>query len=444
MQIVALKNLDCENIVQLKSVLRSSQNIWIVMECLGGGSLLDCLMSYGRFDEEQSRMYIHQIVTGIEFCHAHSIFHRDLKPDNILLSTDLLTVKVADFGLATLVEKDSEEWRNSRCGSIQYAAPELFSPQNQSYLPGPIDIWGIGLLLYIMVAGFPPFQDGVNANLIQKITSAVVKFPPWFSPSLKDLIRKILKIDPAQRLTIQQIKEHEWYTEAALAARPLQSSSRRLNSTFRNASKRKLTSTNQNVLSNESSRPESSDSDLHRSGITVISDPEVDLDESDLIPTVNAFSLINMTGAFDLTRIFDGPRKKPFTLMHSTKFVWNQTSISSAFQKILDIVSSKTISVKKNDRAARLIITAYRNVGTLRFYIQLYILLPDTCLVEFVHLDGPEEAFYQYYKSLYKEIQPLTKTGTVAQQPGTQAPTWLKSIPDLEFDSGALLEEYTM
>jgi serine/threonine protein kinase len=441
-----MKGLKCENVVSLRGVLRSPQNIWIVMECLAGGSLLDMLIISGRLDEKQARHYFRQIINGVQFCHEKNIYHRDLKPDNILLTADMLTAKVADFGLATLVEEGPTGRRKSMCGSAQYAAPEIFSGDLMPYLPGPSDIWGCGILLYIMVAGFPPFQDTVHVQLMEKICAARVRFPSWFSSELRDLIKTICKANPSERPSFEQIKNHPWYTDDEASSKPIPASNHRLNSPASlrasslsrsplagsppppfsledasNATSSSSPVTKDSVLLTKSRSPPgspesgakrllsasgaSSSSKLSLSGITVLSDPEVDdYDEDDLetVPIANAFTLINMTGAFDLSRVFDGPAIKPFTLAHCTKFVWQGTSITNIFYKLVDIMSAHTLALKKNEQSGRISATGrtQQHSEPCSFHVQLYTMLPEASLVEFTFVKGSNQAFYELFASI--------------------------------------------
>lgn len=447
-----MKGLNCENVVSLRSVLRSPQHICLVLECLSGGSLIDLLMGSGRLDEKQTRSYFRQLISGVEYCHSRGVFHRDLKPDNILLSSDMLTVKVADFGLATLVSENTKDRRKSKCGSTPYAAPELFNAEIAPYLPGPADIWGCGLLLYIMAAGFPPFNAASSFDLlVEKICSANVKYPAWFSADLKDLLRKILKADPSARLTLTEIKEHPWFTETSFSVKHVSTPSLRLStprsvltnsssigdaspipfslshspekSTERSAlstsanfsSENELNKSNTSLKSMDSSTDSilrasgavsnsSSSHSLTGSGVLHLTNPGIDDDlvPPCIIPIANAFSLIYFSGAFDLTRILEGPCLKPFTLSLSTKFVWHDMTVTDAFHSLVEILSSLNLSVKKMEMSGTLTVHGWSldDPSPCSFVIQLYTLLPEAPLVEFSFLGGSEMAYLLLYKQI--------------------------------------------
>lgn len=441
---------------------------------------MDLIMGSGRMDERQTRLYFRQILAGLELCHSQGIYHRDLKPDNILLTSDLLTAKIADFGLATLVEGNATNngnRRGSRCGSTLYAAPEVFNAEVEPYLPGPADVWGCGMLLYIMAAGFPPFQDSNPSRLVEKIRAAGVKFPSWFSASLKDLLRKMLKADPIERFTLAEVKEHPWYYESAIASKPLSKSAHRLNlpnqalktliphlnlspsppsspgrsrvsrdrnqessddsntpknlstsftstmSTITSSSGQPVGSEYQEVfestirlLTQRTFQAEDSDtqasnsprtsfsSDLGTSGVHELSDPDVDsFLTPEVVPIANAFTLINISGAFDLTRLFFGPAVKPFTLAHATKFVFHGRSVTSGYHSLINIIDSLAFSVRKFEQAGRIVIKGWnkQTASSATFQVQLYTLLQNACLVEFSYLSGSEDAYYYLYRTIW-------------------------------------------
>jgi serine/threonine protein kinase len=438
-EILLMKGLKCANVVALRSVLRTPQNICIVMECLAGGSLLDLLMGSGRLSENQARSYFDQLLEAMQHCHAAGVYHRDLKPDNILLSSDMLSIKVADFGLATLLDNRGDRCK-SRCGSTQYAAPEVFSADSKPYLPGPADVWGCGLILYIMVAGFPPFSDSSPLKLIEKICAAGVKFPLWFSASLKDLLRKILKANPEDRFTLEEIRNHDWFVETKSVWKRVSSPSQRMNSPkllLNNTMARESaspipygtsSSTPQHevstsgtidvsegdlpsrstpnifVTSHDAKTSDSGSSQLGNSGIQSFASPDIDdlLLPVPIVPIANAFSLINFSGAFDLTRLFQGPTMKPFTLAHSTKFVWHGTTVTQAFHTLVEVMQLLNLSLKKLEQSGSLVASGWSAVGEASccFRVQLYTLLPEAPLVEFEFISGSELAYNSFYNDI--------------------------------------------
>jgi serine/threonine-protein kinase CHEK2 len=151
--------------------------------------------------------------------HERGIVHRDIKPENILLADTNLTIKVADFGLAKIIGEES--FTTTLCGTPSYVAPEILQPSNRRRYTRAVDIWSLGVVLYICLCGFPPFSDELYTvenpyTLAQQIMHGRYDFPSpyWDSvgdPAL-DLIEKMLTVDPEQRITVDECLEHPWLT----------------------------------------------------------------------------------------------------------------------------------------------------------------------------------------------------------------------------------------
>lgn len=147
-----------------------------------------------------------QIVSGIEYCHHYRIVHRDLKPENLLLDSDN-NIKIADFGLSN-VAHDGDFLRTS-CGSPNYAAPEVIS--GNLYAGPEVDVWSCGVILYALLCGTLPFDDESIPNLFKKIKSGMYSLPSHLSQSSRELILRMLVVDPIKRITIAEVRQHPWY-----------------------------------------------------------------------------------------------------------------------------------------------------------------------------------------------------------------------------------------
>nr|CCA17060.1 SNF1related protein kinase catalytic subunit alpha p [Albugo laibachii Nc14] len=155
---------------------------------------------------EEARHFFHQILSGVEYCHFHRIVHRDLKPENLLLDADN-NVKIADFGLSNIMQ-DGDFLRTS-CGSPNYAAPEVISG---SLYAGPeVDVWSCGVILYALLCGSLPFDDESIPNLFKKIRGGMYSLPSHLSEYARDLIPRMLVVDPMKRITIPEIRQHPWF-----------------------------------------------------------------------------------------------------------------------------------------------------------------------------------------------------------------------------------------
>ncbi|GBG31431.1 CBL-interacting protein kinase 23 [Hondaea fermentalgiana] len=211
-EISIMKLVRHPHVVQLKEVLASRTKIFIVLELVTGGELFDKIVSEGRFKEKSARFYFQQLCVGTEYCHRQGVCHRDLKPENLLLD-DQGNLKISDFGLSALYEQDAEADRQSllhtTCGTPNYVAPEVLA--DQGYDGSLADTWSIGVILYVFLAGFLPFDEPTMAALFRKIQKADFTYPSWFTPEVKDLLSKILVVDHTKRYTIRQIMEHPWW-----------------------------------------------------------------------------------------------------------------------------------------------------------------------------------------------------------------------------------------
>lgn len=211
-EISIMKLVRHPHVVQLKEVLASRTKIFIVLELVTGGELFDKIVAEGRFKEKAARFYFQQLCVGTEYCHRQGVCHRDLKPENLLLD-EQGNLKISDFGLSALYEQDADSDRQSllhtTCGTPNYVAPEVLA--DQGYDGALADTWSIGVILYVFLAGFLPFDEPTMAALFRKIQKADFSYPSWFTDEVKDLLSKILTIHPTERYTIKNIMEHSWW-----------------------------------------------------------------------------------------------------------------------------------------------------------------------------------------------------------------------------------------
>ncbi|AQK87698.1 SNF1-related protein kinase catalytic subunit alpha KIN10 [Zea mays] len=149
---------------------------------------------------------LYEIISGVEYCHRNMVAHRDLKPENLLLDSKC-NVKIADFGLSNIM-RDGHFLKTS-CGSPNYAAPEVIS--GKLYAGPEVDVWSCGVILYALLCGTLPFDDENIPNLFKKIKGGIYTLPSHLSPSARDLIPRMLVVDPMKRITIREIREHVWF-----------------------------------------------------------------------------------------------------------------------------------------------------------------------------------------------------------------------------------------
>ena len=199
------------NIVATKEVYDTPHFCYVVMECMKGGELFDRIVSREHYSELEGKEAFSQMLQAILYCHNLNIVHRDLKPENLLydLPTDDAKLKLADFGLAQVVKPD--EMMHHACGTPGYIAPEVLN--GEAYTKA-VDMWSLGVILYILICGFPPFYDEDETALFRSIKTANYEFisPYWddASPDVLDLIQKCLELDVSKRITAKEALEHPW------------------------------------------------------------------------------------------------------------------------------------------------------------------------------------------------------------------------------------------
>ena len=205
-EIKILKVLRHSNIVHLYSVNQTSNSIYLVMEYVAGKELFDYIILKKRLQEMEACKFYQQILSGIEYLSKIRIVHRDLKPENLLLDQDK-NIKIVDFGLSNMYPNN--ELLSTACGSPCYAAPEMID--GKKYIGYLVDIWSSGIVLYAMLCGYLPFEDSDNDILYSKILSGKFNIPNFVSEPAKDILRKILNVNPEKRYNIAQIKKHPWF-----------------------------------------------------------------------------------------------------------------------------------------------------------------------------------------------------------------------------------------
>ncbi|KAK8853943.1 hypothetical protein M9Y10_016491 [Tritrichomonas musculus] len=201
-----LKQLHHPFIAELFEIIEDNDAIYVVMENVERGNLLDYINSQGTLDEHKARRYFSQLMSALDYLHNKKfIVHRDLKAENILIDK-YDNIRLIDFGFSSEFSKFKPELTTA-CGSPAYAAPEMI--QGYPYTKSA-DIWSAGVVLYAMVAGVLPFDDENTQTILQKIVYTDVVYPPTMSRSLIDLLKRLLIKNPSKRLSISQISQHPW------------------------------------------------------------------------------------------------------------------------------------------------------------------------------------------------------------------------------------------
>ncbi|XP_041737810.1 calcium/calmodulin-dependent protein kinase type II subunit gamma isoform X5 [Coregonus clupeaformis] len=208
------------NIVRLHESISEEGFHYLVFDLVTGGELFEDIVAREYYSEADASQCINQILESVHHMHQHDIVHRDLKPENLLLASKLkgAAVKLADFGLAIEVQGDEQAWFGF-AGTPGYLSPEVLRKDPYGK---PVDIWACGVVLYILLVGYPPFWDEDQHKLYQQIKAGAYDFPSpeWdtVTPEAKNLINQMLTINPAKRITADQALKHPWVCQRSTVA----------------------------------------------------------------------------------------------------------------------------------------------------------------------------------------------------------------------------------
>lgn len=195
-------------IVNLVTTFQDERRLFMLMEFVNGGELFSFLRKRGRLNNDQTRFFAAEIVLALTYLHAIHIVYRDLKPENLLIDCEG-HIKMTDFGFAKVVE--DRTW--TLCGTAEYLAPEIIQSKGHGKA---VDWWAFGILLFEMLAGYPPFFDDSPFGTYQKVLAGVFEVPRHFDSKVKDLIRKFLVLDKTKRFGClkagaEDVKRHKWF-----------------------------------------------------------------------------------------------------------------------------------------------------------------------------------------------------------------------------------------
>ncbi|KAI3454018.1 hypothetical protein Pfo_010681 [Paulownia fortunei] len=353
------------NIVELKEVMATKSKIYFVMEYVRGGALFS-KVARGRLKEDAARKYFQQLISAVDFCHSRGVFHRDLKPENLLLDENG-DLKISDFGLSALYEHLSNDGLlHTQCGTPAYIAPEVL--RMKGYDGAKADIWSCGVVLYVLLAGFLPFQDENLIAMCKKIFRAEYEFPPWFSSESKRLISKLLVANPGKRISIPGIMRVAWYRKGF--KRPT-------------------------AFSMQESMFEKFDEDEKFMHETIKKSPSSPA-------LLNAFQFISsMSTGFDLSSMFEDHQRKSgstFTSRCSAKVTLGK----------IEIVGKKFgyKVARMKDFKLRLLGSTEGRKGRLSITAEVFKVAPEVTVVEFSKSSGDT---LEYIKFREEDIRPALK-----------------------------------
>lgn len=205
-EINIFKKLRHKNIIQLYEIFESKLNLFLVIEYCNKGELFDYIIKRKKLTEFTACKLFQNLIEGVEYLHSVNIAHRDLKPENLLLD-EKFNLKISDFGL-------SIQYRGlitTPCGTPSYAPPEML--RGDEYAGEKSDIWSCGIILHAMLCGYLPFSESKEDLIYDKIVKQDYKLPDFLSPSVKDLIKQMLEVNPERRICLNKIKSHYWFKQ---------------------------------------------------------------------------------------------------------------------------------------------------------------------------------------------------------------------------------------
>ncbi|KAG5116925.1 hypothetical protein JHK84_043038 [Glycine max] len=365
-EISTLKLLKHPNVVRLYKVLASKTKIYMVLEYVNGGELFDKIASKGKLKEAVGRKIFQQLIDCVSFCHNKGVFHRDLKLENVLVDAKG-NIKITDFNLSALPQHfRADGLLHTTCGSPNYVAPEILA--NKGYDGATSDIWSCGVILYVILTGYLPFDDRNLAVLYQKILKGEVQIPRWLSPGSQNIIKRMLDVNLKTRITMAMIKEDEWFKEGYSPA-----------------------------------NPEDEEESVYIDEDFSIHDVSLEADQgSPRSPTlINAFQLISMSSSLDLSGLFEqedvSERKIRFTSIHSPK---------DLVERLEDIVTEMGFRVQKKNGMLKVVqeIKTQKCLGNLSVAAEVFEISPSLYVVELSKSCGDASVYRQLCKKLSNDL----------------------------------------
>ncbi|GKV26966.1 hypothetical protein SLEP1_g36175 [Rubroshorea leprosula] len=348
------------HIVELKEVMATKARVFFVMEYVRGGELFAKVVK-GKLKEDLARKYFQQLVSAVDFCHSRGVYHRDLKPENLLVDENE-DLKVSDFGLSSLPEqRRNDGLLHTRCGTPAYVAPEVL--RKRGYDGSKADIWSCGVVLFVLLSGYLPFQHENVMKMYRKIFKAEFEFPPWISSDARRLISKLLVPDPEKRISIAEIMRNPWFQKG-----------------FKHP-----------VVFSIAEPSGEKNGELELVTSTKSSSP----------PFFNAFEIISsMSSGFDLSNLFEDKRKQGslFTSKCSASSIMERLE-SMAKKLNFNVLSAKEFKVKLQGKAEG-------RKGKLAVTAEVFEVVPEVAVVAFSKSAGDT---LEYAKFCEEDLRPALK-----------------------------------
>eukprot|EP00262_Sarcandra_glabra_P013271 TRINITY_DN3637_c0_g1_i7.p1 TRINITY_DN3637_c0_g1~~TRINITY_DN3637_c0_g1_i7.p1 ORF type:complete len:442 (-),score=101.69 TRINITY_DN3637_c0_g1_i7:16-1341(-) len=360
-EIATMKLIKHPNVVRLHEVMGSKTKIFIVLEFVTGGELFDKIVNHGRMMEGDARKYFQQLINAVDYCHSRGVYHRDLKPENLLLDASG-NLKVSDFGLSALSQQVRDDGLfHTTCGTPNYVAPEVLN--DRGYDGATADLWSCGVILFVLLAGYLPFDDSNLMILYNKISVAEFTCPSWLSFGARRLITRILDPNPMTRITIPEILEDGWFKKGykpPIFEEKYETNLDDVDAVFK-------------------------DSEEHH---------VMEKKEEEQPAAMNAFDLISMSKGLKLDNLFDVEEFK-----RETRFT-SKCPADEIISKIEAAAKPLGFDVHKKNYKMRLENLKAGRKGNLNVATEVFQVAPSLHMVEVRKAKGDTLEFHKFYKNL--------------------------------------------
>ncbi|TKY61215.1 CBL-interacting serine/threonine-protein kinase 9 [Spatholobus suberectus] len=356
-EISTMKLINHPNVIKIFEVMASKTKIYIVLEFVKGGELFDKIAANGRLKEDEARNYFQQLINAVDYCHSRGVYHRDLKPENLLLDSSSV-LKVSDFGLSTYSQKEDELLRTA-CGTPNYVAPEVLN--DRGYVGSSSDIWSCGVILFVLMAGYLPFDEPSHMALYRKIGRAEFSCPSWFPPQAKKLLKRILDPNPLTRIKIPELLEDEWFKKGYKPASFTEEEDLSVDDVAV-----AFNESNENLVTKRKEKPVS----------------------------MNAFELISRSQSFNLDSLFE---KQTGQVKRETRFT-SQCPANEIMFKIEEAAKPLGFNVHKRNYKMKLQGDKSGRKGHLSVATEVFEVAPSLHMVELRKTGGDTLEFHKFYK----------------------------------------------
>ncbi|PWA60912.1 protein kinase, ATP binding site [Artemisia annua] len=364
-EISTMKLIKHPNVLNLFEVMASKTKIYIVLEYVDGGELFDQIAKHGRLKEDEARSYFQQLINAVDYCHSRGVYHRDLKPENLLLDS-YGVLKVSDFGLSQQAVENG--MLHTACGTPNYVAPEVLTVKG--YNGAASDIWSCGVILFVLMAGYLPFDEANLMSLYRRIEKADYRCPPWFSSGAKKLLTGILDPNPLTRITIPEILENDWFKKGYKPPHFEQDDDVSLDDVDAVFNESK-----EHLVTEKKEKPES----------------------------MNAFELISRSHSFSLENMFE---KQKGIVKRETSFA-SLCPANEIMSKIEETAKPMGFNVHKRNYKMKLQGDKTGRKGHLAVATEVFEVAPSLHMVELRKTGGDTLEFHNFYKSFSSGLKDI-------------------------------------